>query len=81
MGSTPSDVVITSGSWNNWGMTGNEATSFYAEFHSTGPGANSSARVAWSHQLTASQARVFEPKNFLRGTDNWNPEQKAAKIS
>jgi len=56
---------------------------FYAEFHNTGPGANTSQRVPWSHQLTAHEAAAFEPQNFLRGTDQqpgWNPLAEAAKL-
>jgi pectinesterase len=66
--------------WNNWGKTTNESTAYYAEFHSTGPGGAATGRVPWSHQLTAAEARAFEPRAFLRGTDNWNPEMDAAKI-
>jgi pectinesterase len=66
--------------WNNWGKTTNESTAYYAEFHSTGPGANPAARVPWSHQLTPAEARPFEPRNFLRGKDNWDPEAKAAQL-
>jgi pectinesterase len=56
---------------------------FYAEFHNTGPGANISQRVAWSHQLTAHEAAAFTPANFLRGTDQqprWDPLAEAAKL-
>jgi pectinesterase len=74
----PADVYP--GGWNNWGKASNEATAFYAEYQSTGPGAKPSARVPWSHQLTAAEARAFEPKAFLRGSDNWDPELEAAKI-
>lgn len=68
------------GGWNNWGKASNEATAFYAEFHSTGPGATPATRVPWSHQLSAAEARPFEPANFLRGADRWNPELEAAKL-
>ncbi|KAJ7727392.1 carbohydrate esterase family 8 protein [Mycena metata] len=34
-------------------------TTFYAEFNSTGPGGNTSQRVAIEHQLTAAQAKPF----------------------
>jgi pectinesterase len=66
--------------WNNWGKTTNESTAFYAEFHSTGPGATPSTRTPWSHQLTATEARPFEPGTFLRGADHWDPEREAVKI-
>jgi pectinesterase len=63
--------------WNNWNNPANEKTAYYAESNSTGPGANPSARVPWSHQLTSSEAHTYLPENFLRGNDNWNPEAEA----
>ena len=66
--------------WNNWNNPTNEKTAYYAESNSTGPGANASARVPWSHQLTAAEAKRYLPATFLRGTDNWQPEAEAAKL-
>jgi pectinesterase len=66
--------------WNNWNNPANEKTAYYAEFGSTGPGANPSARVPWSHQLTSSQANQYLPQNFLSGKDNWNPRAEAATL-
>jgi pectinesterase len=66
--------------WNNWGKTTNEQTAYYAESNSIGPGANPSARVPWSHQLTSDQANQYLPQNFLRGTDNWNPIAEAKQL-
>jgi len=74
----PADVIPEG--WNTWGKTGSEPQAFYAEFKSTGAGANPSRRVPWSHQLTASQARQFLPKVFLAGKDHWNPEAEARKL-
>jgi hypothetical protein len=53
---------------------------YYAEFNSTGAGANPSARVVWSHQLTAAEAEKFKPKVFLAGVDHWDAEAEAAKL-
>jgi len=70
--------------WNNWGQTANESTAYYAESNSTGPGASPSTRVAWSHQLTAIQARKYLPQTFLSGPssgpNHWNPLAEAAKL-
>ena len=66
--------------WNNWNNPANEKTAWYAESNSTGPGANPSARVPWSHQLTPSEAKQYLPATFLRGADNWQPEAEAAKL-
>jgi pectin methylesterase-like acyl-CoA thioesterase len=48
-------------------------TATYAEFHSSGPGANPAAREPWSKQLTAAEARKYQTKAFLAGTDEWDP--------
>jgi pectinesterase len=66
--------------WNNWNNPANEQTAYYGEFGSTGPGANPSARVPWSHQLTADQANQYLPQNFLSGKDHWDPRAEAAKL-
>lgn len=66
--------------WNNWNNPANEKTAFYAESNSTGPGANPTARVPWSHQLTPAETRPFLPTQFLSGPDHWNPEAEAAKL-
>jgi pectinesterase len=66
--------------WNNWGRESNEKTAWFAEFANTGPGAAPSSRASWVHQLTAKDARQFEPKTFLAGRDHWNPVAEAAKL-
>jgi pectinesterase len=71
---------VTPQGWNTWGKTPGEPKAYYAEFHSTGPGANPSRRVPWSHQLTAAEAAQYQPKVFLAGADHWNPEADAAKL-
>jgi pectinesterase len=59
--------------WDNWKDEKNEATAWYGEIGSTGPGAKASERVKWSHQLTPAGAAPFMPNVFLRGSDGWNP--------
>ena len=71
---------VTPQGWNAWGKTPGTPQAFYAEFNSTGPGANPSARAPWSHQLTAQEARQFRPKVFLAGKDRWDAEAEAAKL-
>jgi len=48
-------------------------TAFYAEYNSTGPGANPSGRERYAKQLTAVEAAKFEVKTFLAGGDHWDP--------
>lgn len=66
--------------WNNWGSAANEQTAYYAESDDTGPGASPATRVAWSHQLTADEVKQYLPRNFLAGTDHWDPVAEAAKL-
>ena len=47
--------------------------STYAEFNSTGPGANPKAREPLSKQLTATEAKKYETKVYLAGADGWDP--------
>lgn len=65
--------------WHEWhpGETHNLDTVFYAEYNSTGPGANPTARDSHSHQLTAAQARQYDTAHFLAGSDHWNPLKEA----
>ena len=57
--------------WNNWGKASNEQTVYYAEYQSTGEGANPSARVKYSHQLA--DICKYLPEQVLAGNDGWNP--------
>jgi pectinesterase len=67
-----SEVVRPAG-WNNWSKPEREKTTRYAEFGSTGEGANPEQRVKWAKALTAEEAREFSVGTVLRGNDNWNP--------
>lgn len=72
-------AVIPQG-WNMWGRSNETPQAYYAEYKSTGPGANAKARVRWSHQLTAAEAERYMPRVFLAGADHWNPEAEARKL-
>ncbi|MGA2350953.1 MAG: pectinesterase family protein [Terracidiphilus sp.] len=71
---------VTAQGWNSWNKTPGTPQAYYAEYKSSGPGANASARVPWSHQLDARQAKQFQPAVFLAGADHWNPEAEAQKL-
>jgi len=60
--------IIANG-WNNWKNPANETTARYAEYKSTGPGANASARVLWSKQLTDEEVKRFSLENILGDWD------------
>ena len=63
--------------WREWhpGETHSIDTAFYAEYNSTGPGAQHDQRDPHTHFLSAEEAGKFAPSVFLRGADNWNPLQ------
>ena len=59
--------------WSIWNGNKNHETAYYAEYQSEGPGANPTARVPWSHQLTNAEAERFAPPAFLKNSDGWDP--------
>jgi pectinesterase len=70
---TKMDEVVRPVGWHNWGKVEKEKTTRYAEFGSTGAGANPSARVTWAKQLTAAEAGQITVGKVLSGADHWNP--------
>ncbi len=57
--------------WNNWGKTSNEKTVNYAEYQSTGEGANPDSRTGYSRQLT--DITIYTIPQILGGDDKWDP--------
>ena len=72
---TRMDDKIDPAGWREWhpGQTHWLDTAYYAEFDSSGPGAQRGQRDPHAHFLTPEQAAQYEPKVFLRGPDNWDP--------
>ena len=64
--------------WDNWRNRANEKTARYAEYGSTGPGADPKERARWSKQLTTREADAITVGNVLSGRDQWNPVATAA---
>jgi pectinesterase len=60
--------------WNNWRNPTNELTARFAEYRSTGPGANPDKRVKWMKQLTDVEAGKMTAENILGGSDDWKPQ-------
>lgn len=58
--------------WREWhpGDTHSLETAYYAEYHSSGPGAQPKQREPLSHQLTDAEAAQYATTPFL---DGWNP--------
>ena len=67
------DAHIKPAGWHNWGNVTNETTARYAEYNSTGSGANAEKRVKWAKQLTDEEAKKLTVENILGGADDWNP--------
>lgn len=59
--------------WHNWNKPDAEKTAFYAEYNSSGPGANAKKRVNWSHQLTKDEVGKYTLERIF---DGWLPGQK-----
>jgi pectinesterase len=72
---TEMSAVVRPEGWHNWNKPEAEKTTRYAEFGSTGPGAEPAARVKWAKQLTADEAAALTPEKVLAGSDGWNPLQ------
>jgi pectinesterase len=68
------DKIIKPEGWHNWDKPECEQTAYYAEYNNYGPGADTTKRVKWSHQLTKEEAgeytleKIFGdwvPQNFI----------------
>ena len=70
---TEMSQVVRPEGWHNWDKPYREKTARYAEYNSTGPGADQKARVPWAHQLTEAQAKAITVESVLSGKDGWNP--------
>ncbi len=66
-------AVVHAAGWDNWKKPAAEKTSFYAEYKSTGPGAQPLQRAPWTKQLTEEEAAALTREKVLGGTDGWNP--------
>jgi len=69
---TRMDASVRPEGWNHW-TPEREKTAYFAEYRSSGPGANDNARVKWSHRLTTDEIKKFSLDQFLKGNDGWNP--------
>jgi pectin methylesterase-like acyl-CoA thioesterase len=72
------NAPITAAGWIEWtpGTTDYLATSYYAEYGSTGTGASGytkKTREKYAVYLTESQTTQYAPDTFLAGKDGWTP--------
>jgi len=70
-----SEVVRPEG-WNDWKKPETHQTARYAEFDSSGPGANPKERAPWAKQLTETEAKAIMVEKVLGGTDGWKPTKQ-----
>jgi len=76
---------IAPAGWLEWQGTQNHLTAYYAEGGNTGPGADTSNRVAWSNVLTQSEIDALTLENIFARTSaapnpfaaDWMPEVRA----
>jgi len=72
---TDIEAPIVAAGWSDWKSAPQPRlpTATYAEFNSTGLGADAKARESYSRQLTAAEAKKYETKTYLAGADGWDP--------
>jgi len=61
--------------WSEWhkGETERLKTAYYAEYKNSGPGTHAGEREELAKQLTAEEAKQYETRAWLSGTDGWDP--------
>lgn len=64
------DKHIRPEGWHNWDKPDAEKTAYYAEYRSTGPGANPKARAPWTHQLTDEAVKQYTLDKIF---GDWDP--------
>jgi pectinesterase len=66
---------LVAAGWDNWRNPSNEQTAYYAEYRSTGPGAQPAGRVKWARQLSKKEARQYTLARIFAGSAPWLPTQ------
>ena len=80
------DESIAPEGWRTWRPgDGRDRTAYYADFGTTGKGANNAKRVSWSHTDEADKESYFSTRgvndilaDMLKGTDGWSLESELA---
>jgi PelA/Pel-15E family pectate lyase len=75
---TKMDAQVRPEGWHHW-LPEREKTAYFAEYRSSGSGANDATRVKWARQLSDAEAAAFSTAMFLRGKDGWDPKTSADK--
>lgn len=74
---TDMEAPVMKGGWREWtpGKTNTLPTADYAEYQSTGPGADPTGREPYAFQLSDQQARQWTLKAFFKGDTGWLPNK------
>ncbi|GLJ06789.1 hypothetical protein SUGI_0048220 [Cryptomeria japonica] len=64
---TDMEDIISPQGWSDWGNTTIDQFAYFGEYKCIGPGANSSRRVGWSHQLNDDEVAMFLTTSFIDG--------------
>ena len=70
--------VVRPQGWFDWKKPEAHTATRYAEYNSTGDGANPAERADWIRQLSKSEADKITLDAVLGGTDGWDPAQDSA---
>jgi len=73
--------VIRPTGWNNWSKPEREKTARFAEYASTGTGANTASRVAWARTSGTLPADDYSVAHVLGGADHWDLTETAGPAS
>lgn len=69
---TKMEAAIRPEGWHHW-VPEREKTAYFAEYGSTGKGANPEGRAAWARKLGDADVKQFSVEYFLGGRDGWDP--------
>jgi pectinesterase len=72
VGTAMTDVVRPAG-WHNWNKPASERTARYAEYASSGAGADPAARAPWATTSGGPAPGGFTAARVLGGSDHWDP--------
>jgi pectinesterase len=72
---TKMNEVIRPAGWNNWSKPEREKTARFAEYGSTGPGANTASRVSWAKTSSGPALDDYSAAHVLAGADHWDPTE------
>ncbi len=75
---TEMSSVVRPRGWFDWNKPEAHATARYAEYNSTGDGANPPNRPDWTRQLTKADAAKITVDAVLGGSDGWDPNADPA---